>query len=167
MNESELRAAFAAFVDGLVENAVATELKGCTQQEIAALERAHDCKLPLAYRLFLETMGHSAGRLFSHDHMEVTYDDVLNHNRDSLESGKNDPAEPEAAEFSLPARSVVIASRLREQFLYIVCDDPLEVPVHYVNHWDYVSQQWHPSILEWLRAWEAEAVEVIADGYYE
>ncbi|MGE0326700.1 MAG: SMI1/KNR4 family protein [Polyangiaceae bacterium] len=163
MNESELRAAFAAFVDGLVKNAIATELKGCTAQEIAALERVHDCELPLAYRLFLETMGHSAGRLFSHDHMAVTYNDVLSHNREALESVADDPAEPE---FSLPARSVVISSRLGEQFLYIVCDHPLDVPVHYVNHWDYRPQQCHASILDWLRIWEEEAVEAITSGYY-
>jgi hypothetical protein len=53
------------FVARLVSSGIAQprELRGCTPEEISALEARFGLVLPESYRLFLETMGHGAGKL--------------------------------------------------------------------------------------------------------
>jgi len=111
-------------------------------------------------------MGHSAGRLFTHDHLAVTYDHVLEL-RDQLLEGMSEPSDPSASAFQLPTHAAVISGRLGDQFQYIVCNGQDDVPVLYVNSWDRRPKQCYPGILAWLRAHEAMAVEAIREGYFD
>ncbi|MCE9634911.1 MAG: hypothetical protein K8T90_04330 [Planctomycetes bacterium] len=163
---SNLEAEFVAFVAQLRQDAVATEFRGCTPEEVLHLERVYDCRVPITYRLYLLTMGHAAGRLFSHDHYAVTYEHVLQLGQ-QLREGLAEVGAPSAPEFHLPANALVILGRLGEQYEYIVCDDPDDSPVFYVNTYDRVASRAHASVLGWLRDIYAEAVEAIRDGYYD
>lgn len=50
------------------------EFQPCTEQEVQELERQLERRLPLAYREFLLTMGHSAGEVFHPD--DCFYEDL-------------------------------------------------------------------------------------------
>ena len=162
----ELEAEFAAFVAELRRDAVANELRGCSPEEVLELERVHGCRIPRAYRLYLRTMGHAAGRLFTHDHYAVTYEHVL-HLGEQLRDGLAEVGALNAPEFRLPTNALVIVGRLGEQFEYIVCDDPEDSPVFYVSTYDRVATRAYTSVLAWLQDMRSEAVEAIRDGYYD
>jgi len=162
----QVRQEFATFVDGLQRERVATELRGCTAAEVRELEQALGCTLPLAYRLYLETMGHAAGRLFTHDHLAVTYEHVLEL-REELEDAMTDSFESSSSRFHLPERACVISGRLGEQFHYIVCDHAEDTPVFSVNTFDQKPRRVYPSILSWLRDQKAQALEAIQSGYFD
>ena len=67
---------FDNFVARLISSGVAAtraELVGCSDDKIEQLQRKYALSLPMSYRLFLRTMGHRNGRLFTHDHVTVSY----------------------------------------------------------------------------------------------
>ena len=156
---------FAKFVEELRHDAVARTVQGCSPAEIDHLQQVCGVQLPRVYRLYLLTMGHAADRLFTHDHLAVSYEYVLRLG-DQLRKAMIEPAAPGAPAFDLPPNSLVIFGRLSEQFLFIVCNRPDDSPVFHVDSWDRVSKQAYPSILDWLRDMRNEAVEAIRDGYY-
>lgn len=133
-------------------------LIGCSPEEIASLERRYDIKLPYSYRRYLEIMGHSSGRLFTHDHAAVTYDYIY--------SLTNELEKQVSNKTVLPAKSLVIFGRLNEQYLFIVCNNPHDSQVYYTNYNGYPITLEHQSIGEWLSAWCVEAEEAILSGYY-
>jgi len=161
-----LEGEFAAFVAQLRQDAVANELRGCSPEEVLEIEQVYGCRIPRAYRLYLETMGHAAGRLFTHDHLAVTYEHVLRLG-EQLRDGMSEDCAPGAPQFCLPANALVIVGRLGEQFEYVVCDQPEDSPVFYVNTWDRVAKRVYPCVLDWLRDLHSEAVEAIRSGYYD
>ena len=54
-----------------------SQLVGCSVEEIEALEDRYGYRLPRSYVRYLRAMGHRSGRLFTSDHMAVSYSDVL------------------------------------------------------------------------------------------
>jgi hypothetical protein len=163
---NDLRQHFAQFITELRQSGVATELRGCTPAEVADLEATLEQTLPLAYKLYLESMGHSAGRLFTHDHLAVTYNYVLQLGQ-QLKEAMSEEQSPGTILFRLPEQGVVIASRLAGQFHYILCDRPDDAAVFYVNTWEQKALQVYPSILAWLRSHEASALDAIRSGYFD
>jgi hypothetical protein len=145
------------------ESAIAADadLLGCKPEEIAALEHRYRVTLPAAYRQYLEVMGHRSGRLFTSDHAAVFYRYVLPMTDDFM----NEVQQPDS--FELPAKSLLIACRLGEQFSFISCAERDDSPVWYFNAWDWKIVRIHDSVLAWLQAWCDEAERAIASGYFE
>ncbi|MCB9604652.1 MAG: SMI1/KNR4 family protein [Sandaracinus sp.] len=127
---------------------------------MAALERKHDVTLPYSYRRYLALMGHDADGLFAHDHVQVTYHEVMQLRDEVTEL--DDDGRPG---LELPPRALVISGRLGEDYLYVVCDGEDDVEVVYASAaTDVPSRRSHASILEWLEVWLAEAEVVLRDG---
>ncbi len=57
--------------------ATSSHVVGCTEQEIASLEARYGLRLPATYARYLRVMGHKSGRLFTSDHMAVSFRHVL------------------------------------------------------------------------------------------
>jgi hypothetical protein len=158
----------------MIGSGVATldQVVGCTSSEIAALEAKYSLRLPQSYRRYLEVMGHRSGRLFTHDHMAVTYPYVLVMTRDQRqlwakwrqEAGRH-PAPP--PEFAFPDDALLIAGRLGEQFSFILCGGQDDVPVWYLNNYRWETREMHGSVLEWLECWCEGAEQAIASGYFD
>jgi hypothetical protein len=108
-------------------------------------------------------MGHASGRLFTHDHMAVTYPYVLDMTRTCREELG------EQAFDILPIGTLVIAGRLYEQFEFVrvTSRDTDDTPVQCFNIDDPKVVQSHPSILAWLECWCSGAEDAIRRGYYE
>lgn len=162
---------FQFLVNRLVASQIAKRraLKGCTLKEIAALESRYGIRLPQAYRDYLRTMGHDAGRLFRIDHVEVTYADVFNITaemraewRDLATKGKGPPSS-----FQLPEDALITCRRLDEGFEFIRCQGQEDTPVWYFDNVQWSIVPSHPSILAWLECWAGQAEEAIAVGHFE
>src|SRR3712207_274324 len=115
---SAIEKRFDAFVGRLVASGVAAEsdLLGCSDAEIGRLERKYGLRLPASYRCYLKRMGRGAGRLFTHDHVRVSYEDVLA--LAELEC-QHQQACPVTERVALPADALIILDRLGEQHLFI------------------------------------------------
>ncbi len=163
---SDMEKRLDAFVARLIESGVAGEsdLLGCSDAEIGTLERKYRVRLPASYRRYLERIGHGAGRLFTHDHVKASYDDVLAFTAQEREHQRKRPA---AEQLDLPADALIILDRLGEQHLFIRCGRRQDPPVVYYNDWDREVVESHPSVLDWLETWRAEAEAAIRDGYYD
>src|SRR5438094_309296 len=103
--------------------ALPEELRGCSSQEIAALEQAYSLNLPGVYREYLTRMGHCSARLFTHDHMAVTYPHVR------AMTGKLRARLQDDASRILPSGTLIIAGRLGEDFEFIACAGSIDTPV--------------------------------------
>ncbi len=147
-----------------------SQLAGCSTEEITALEDRYHLRLPSSYVWYLRTMGHNSGRLFTSDHMKVSYADVLTMREDlhqKLASDRDRRYSAPPPTFQLPSDALLIASRLGEQFEFINCNGENDSTVWYFNNWDWMIQPSHPSVLAWLECWTAEAEQAIADGYFD
>src|SRR5579872_2249652 len=148
-------------IDRLVERMYETrvacpdELRGCSADEIAALEAKYSIVLPDTYRRFLEVMGHSAGQLFAHDRVEASYEQVLQMTEEQRRWHRD---EPEEQPISLPADALIVLGRLREQFSFIRCRGTADSPIYYYEMLaDAAVQYWSPSLVTWLNLWCDEA----------
>ena len=105
------------------------DLRPCSEEEIAELERLHEVILPQSYRAFLLRMGREAGCFLTSDHWSVFFDDF----RNSTELGGKVEVEEEFG-VQLPPNHFVFASRLGDVHFYFIadgtCDDP---PVYGYN----------------------------------
>jgi len=140
--------------------AYAHELRGCSASEISTLQALYGV-VPPVYREYLERMGHSSGRLFTHDHVAVTLEYVLEMTNElRLELATDAPDLP-------PPGSLVIAGRLGEQFEFIeLAVTTGDAPVYYFNTYDLKVRQSHPSVLAWLECWCTAAEDAIGRGYF-
>ena len=138
--------------------------RGCSASEIAALEQRYSVRLPATYRLYLETMGHGAGRLFRHDHLAVALVHVLDmtdHVRARMAAhGAAHPLAPD---------TVIILGRLDAYFQFIRCDHNEDSPVWALDEcdWQPHSQPIHASLLDWLEFWCGEVENAIREGYFD
>jgi hypothetical protein len=165
---------FAQLLRRMNDSGVASsgQLFGCTSSEIAAIEEQYALRLPRTYRRYLEVMGHGSGKLFTHDHMAVTYPYVLAMTRDQQqlwakwrgEQGRHPPPPPG---FEFPADALLIAGRLGEQFQFVRCNGQDDVPVWYLNNYRWQTRENHTSVLEWLECWCEQAEDAIARGYFD
>src|SRR5687767_3488805 len=98
-------------VPRLIKSGVAkpANIKGCSENQIAEVEKKHGVVLPRAYRQFLLLAGNGAGRLM--DDVAVFYSDVF----DLTELIRRE-INPE-----LPAHAFVIAERMGD-YLFIIAD---------------------------------------------
>lgn len=163
---------FKRLLQRMEESDVATlsQLVGCSEQEVAALEARYGLRLPESYTLYLRMMGHKSGRLFTCDHMAVFYRDVLEMTAEErlmwAECQSEDGSGP-PPEFHLPADALLIASRLGDQFQFLRCNGQDDSPVWYFNIWEWQMQESHPSVIAWLECWCVEAENAIASGYFD
>jgi hypothetical protein len=163
---------FETFLRRLASAGVAqrSDLRGCSHAEIAALEARYAVRLPDTYRRYLELMGHSSGRLFTHDHMAVFYRYVLEitgemrHVRLTQHSNPDDPPPPG---FAIPDDAIFIAARLGASWEFIRCTSDADSPVWQFDEGRWTIVQSHASVLDWLNAWCTAAEDAIADGYFD
>lgn len=147
-----------------------SDLVGCSEQEVAALEARYGLRLPQTYELYLRVMGHKSGRLFTHDHMDVFYSNALEmtaEHRQMWAEWQAERGDDPPPSFTLPTDALIIGSRLREQFEFIRCSGQEDSPVWYFNEWDWRTQLEYPSVLAWLESWCVEAESAIASGYFD
>lgn len=100
------------------------KFRGCTQREIARLEKKLGLRLPKSYRVFLEVMGKHTGDFMSD--LLVHYDDVPR-----LNEGARRVLKLSGSKLTLPSNALVwLARRQGEQFLFFKTggEDP---PVYY------------------------------------
>jgi hypothetical protein len=155
-----------AFLDRMARSNVAraSDLVGCTQAEIAALESNYQVQLPRSYRRYLELMGHQSGRLFTSDHAAAFYPYLLNLTSELL-SGLSDLEAPSS--FALPHGALLINGRLGDQFEFIICDGTVEPGVSYFNTWDWNIVKSHDTVIGWLESWCDLAEDALASGYFD
>lgn len=153
---------FKALTERMARSGIAgsSDLIGCSVAEIEALEQRYRVSLPDLYRDYLFLMGHSAGSLFTHDHIAVTYRYVLAMTDEHF-------ALPAQKEVALPSGSLLISGRLGEQFEFIRAVGGMESSVWYFNLWDREIVLSHPSVAAWLECWCSEAEAAIKEGYYD
>ena len=153
---------FDAFLSRLLSGGTgAGDLLGCTEDEVRRLENKYRVALPEAYRRFLRTMGHWSGRLFAHDHVDVTYADVLR----MTETQRRQPAVSAAGGlFVLPYDALVILGRLGEQHLFIRCQGGQDAAVWCYGEFQDGPVESHASIIEWLDTWRREAEEAVSEA---
>jgi hypothetical protein len=150
--------------------ATISDLVGCSEEEVAALEARYGLQLPQTYFLYLRVMGHRSGRLFTCDHMAVFYPYVLKMTAEQrrmwAECQAEDGGGPPGS-FELPPDALLIAGRLGDQFEFIRCAGQEDSPVWYFNCWEWQVKESHPSLFTWLECWCEEAEWAIASGYYD
>ena len=153
---------FDKFLDRLESDQIAfrSSLKGCTDDEITALEAKYSLTLPASYRAYLSIMGRRSGRLLTHDHYAASYEHVLNLTEDYSEDWDA------GAHAELPEDALVILGRLGDQFLMIRCLAPDDSPVWYFNEYETDIRREYSSVLDWLDSLAAEAEHAIQSGYY-
>lgn len=150
--------------------ALPSQLVGCSEQEIAALEARYGFQLPASYTQYLRVMGHKSGRLFTSDHMAVFYRYVLTmtaEEREGWATCKDEEGSSPPLGFTLPADALLIAGRLGSQFEFIRCQGQDDSPVWGFNIWDWQLRESSPSVLAWLERWCGEAERAIASGYFD
>ncbi len=174
MNDSSVEMQIDKFVEQLVADGVASdsELRGCSEAELEALESEYSVRLPRAYRHFLRRLGHTSGKLFTHDHLAVSITHVMKLTRELremalelVEDGDNEYGVELAR--VLPERSLVILGRLGEQFHAIDCAAEEDAAVFHFDDCDFKVTPVSSSILEWMNIWRGEALDAIASGYFE
>jgi len=153
----DLRAKMEAFLaevqaEGLVRS---DQLRGCSADEIVALEAKYAVSLPTAYRLYLEAMGHDAGDRHSYNclsyHCLSSYSDVLDltaNKRESIavwKAGIAHEREDDAAypafgtlpvdTFDLPQNALIISQGRDADYLfhYIECSGGEDSPVQNID----------------------------------
>jgi hypothetical protein len=147
-----------------------SQLVGCSEQEITALEEKYSLRLPETYSLYLRVMGHKSGRLFACDHMSVFYHNVLAmtaEERERWADCRDKDGTGSSPKFELPHNALLIASRLGEQFEFINCSGQDDSPVWHFNTWEWQIRESNPSVLDWLESWCGEAERAIASGYFD
>jgi len=156
-------------IDGI---ASAAEISGCSEIELDALESKYAVRLPRAYRHFLRRLGHSSGKLFTHDHLAVSITHVTRLTQ-MLHESAAELAEEDDTQYGvelarvLPPGSLVIMGRLGEQFHAINCSSEEDAAVFHFDDSDFKTTPVTGSILEWMHIWRTEALEAIASGYFE
>jgi hypothetical protein len=147
-----------------------SQLVGCSNQEVAALEVRYGLCLPKSNALYLQVMGHKSGRLFTCDLMAVFYHYVMEmtaeQQRTWAESNAEDGSGP-PPEFNLAPDALLIAGRLGDQFEFIRCHGQDDSPVWYFNTWEWKVRESNPSVLAWLETWCGESERAIASGYFD
>ncbi len=141
---------------------------GCSVDEIRALETKYNITLPRTYRVFLETMGKSPGRLFHALQVHANYTDVLELTAEIPRQIKleNPDRYTELARF-LPADALIVASWDLDANLLIRCDRADDSPVWYFDGHNLSVTECHESVVEWLYdcLWHAE--DAVKSGWYD
>ncbi len=140
--------------------------RGCSEQEILALETKYNVKLPHSYRRFLEVMGKDASLLFQWDQHEADYDYVLcgkeDYRNEFLEFYKED----HKADLShLPDDALIIGQRGGYHFHMIRCNDPHDSPVWVFLESGSNFRQISKSFVEYLYDWCWSAEQARKNGY--
>ena len=144
----------------------AADLIGCDAAEISVLEAKYQLQIPHSYRLYLRTMGHRSGRLFTHDHLAAFYPYVVSMTGD-LKRDWAAGVDAPPPNFSLPANALLICGRLGAQFDFIQCNGSDDSPVWHFSTWDWKILEPQPSVFAWLESWCGEAEQAIANGYFK
>jgi hypothetical protein len=98
------------------------ELRGCSEEDIAGLERHFALRLPAAYKDFLQAIGRNPGPLMNDCQFRCqdlpSMDDFARGMLAACEGGS----------LWLPSKAFIWLTRPPEQFLYFVADDSSEDP---------------------------------------
>jgi len=141
--------------------------RGCTAQEIRALELKYDVRLPDAYRAFLAEFGRGGAEVLDFKELDFLYPHVMDitayvHDyRTRIEERlaalcAREGAEPGPGDrlSALPEHSLFIANRSGVTFLFIVAVGGADCPVHYYSTdtddgMDELQEAF-PSVRDWL-----------------
>jgi hypothetical protein len=128
------------------------DFEGCSEDEIAELERRFDLKFPAVFRAYLEVMGKRHGALFADCQCSLAeFDDVARRAADLLDETDD--------QVRLPSRSFVFLLRDNYQFCFLStrggADDPV---VFQYTEGDHEPEQVAPSFTAYLEQ-EASAAE--------
>jgi len=114
----------------------AEELSGCSESEVASLERDFGFRLPARYREFLLAMGHDAGPLLRGS--RVSYKDLPR-----LRESFQELLEEDGSTFPIPREAFVFYMHQGYDFLYFLASGGDDPPVY-----QYVEGDGQPE-LQW------------------
>ena len=148
-----------------------SDLKGCSDDEIKALEEKYHLILPKAYKEYLTHMGRTSGRLFTHDHLAVFYKHVLNLTQEFLDDVVNEPDDDDyynaPDNVHLPKKALIISGRLGAWWLFILCNGDDNPPVWSIDENNWNVEKFHPSVTQWLEDNCIQAEEAVKAGYFK
>lgn len=153
--EYDLATSMKSLRDLIIEHGVATpaEILGCDEAEVEHLEGNLSVRLPLAYRLFLLSMGKCAGNLFSGT--DIFYERISRFREWLLEavaeSGDN---------FALPGDAVVFMSHQGVVFMFFRTSDGDDPPVYRYCQGTGAPIVQDQSFIEFLRSAIFEQIEM-------
>lgn len=130
----------------------AADLKGCSEMELAELEKRHGGSLPLAYKTFLLALGCEAGGF-----MEGT--DFLFRNLTSLRHEALNLLKECNADLELGPRDFVFAAHQGYQFLYFNSEESENPGVFYYLDGEETSEKIASSFTEWFAQVVEDEVE--------
>jgi hypothetical protein len=135
------------------------DFEGCSEAEIAELERRFDLKFPAAFRAFLEVMGKRHGALFADSQCSLAeFDDIARRAEDLLDETDD--------QVRLPSRSFVFLLRDNYQFCFLStrggADDPA---VFQYTEGDHETEQIAPSFTAFLEQETSAAEEAHRDHH--
>ncbi|MCQ4164828.1 SMI1/KNR4 family protein [Tahibacter harae] len=149
-------------IDALVISGICLreQIEGCTEQEIAQLERKAGAPLPQQYKTFLAAAGRAAPGFFTGTDFYIRQVDGLTEDAADLLRENNEP-------FDLPAGAFVFSMHQGYVFHYFILSDDADPPVYTYcegkgmprpageSFSDYLlnSVDWHVRIAEEARAY--------------
>lgn len=150
---SSIESRMQGFLERLFASDVARpeEVDGCSPEEIEALERRYQIKLPLAYTLFLSHLGHGAGLLGNRGEFDLSYEDAMRLTEEERASWQSiRTTYPDAPPVAFPSNGLIFCVRLGlPNYWFLVCNGGEDSPV---IHFDYEQDEGDPVRLKWLRS---------------
>jgi hypothetical protein len=141
----------------LIESGVvaASDLVGCSEADILAIEQAYSVRLPATYRYFLTRLGRRAGAFMQGT--DFLYSDPLDifHQRDIAESLLSD-----SARFVLSRTHFVFMSHQGYQILFFECDGSDDPPVMHYLEGDPLPKQAAESFSTWFAECVADEIRL-------
>lgn len=134
------------------------EFYGCSEEEIAALEKTIGLPIPYSYKVFLLNFGKGIDGFVMRD-VEYTYDLVPSFMEDLQEYKIEDEDVPK-----FPPNTFFFSSRDRMQYLFFKADKSVDDPLIY--HWMYTNNyftQSSNSIFDFLE----KEIELMQDSWIE
>lgn len=129
----------------LIQGGRASEetLVGCTEDEIASIERLYGLRMPGLYRAFLSRMGRSAGEFLADT--DLLFTDLPSLRKEAVEL-----LEEIRAPFKLDATDFVFAVHRGYQFLYFPVTGSEDPPVYHFLEGDDAPKQVYDRFSDWL-----------------
>ena len=146
-------------IDGIVQQLIdcelanESEIRGCSEPEIASLENDLNIKFPQSYKDFLSCMGREAGRLFRGS--DVFYSRIRELHGYAIEL-----LEESQSQFELPEKAHVFYMHQGYVFLYFVADGKHDPAVFQFIEGDQEAKQIDDSFSEFLKRSVGEAQQM-------
>jgi SMI1/KNR4 family protein SUKH-1 len=130
-------------VDRILRAGLASEIKGCSPDEVRQIEEHCGVRLPSIYRDFLLQMGHGAGMFFQGS--DVFLPALLD-----LREAASELLEESGAAVSLPADAFVFLMHQGYEFLYFRVSEGDDPPVYFYLEGESAPEKKWPSFSAFL-----------------